>query len=161
MIDLSFNQLQQIDKETLKCPVNLTHIWLNNNQLQQIDKQTFNSLINLKEIYMSNNRLKQIDKDTFKSLCKLKTIELHNNKFKDDTELELNLEDSVEFASFRSGQVWLKVTNDLSLIKKVLKLVKFCIIFKRIIRLPIILCDQIRVRIVIMVSFEFLNLFRD
>ena len=81
-------------------------------KLTQIDKETLNGQTELTEIDLSLNELTQIDKGTFNGLTNLTEILLHKNLFYKNS-LELFLEDSVRFISFKNSY-----TNNISNIIK-------------------------------------------
>ena len=114
---LSNNQLTTLDKDTFSGLVNLRELRLDDNQIQTLDKDILRDLTKLEWIGVSNNQLETLDSDTFAGLNKAQEIYLHNNKFGEN--LELNLEESVKFISFRTGQDQWDPSNDIEFISKV------------------------------------------
>ncbi len=79
ILNLSKNQLTQINAYTFAWLPNLTHLSLSRNQLTQIHVDTFAGLHSLKELHLSGNRLTQIDRDAFAGL-RLIYLDLSGNE---------------------------------------------------------------------------------
>jgi len=117
-ISLSKNNLQSLHKETFQGLTNLKSIHLYSNILESIHGEAFKGLKNLQEISLASNCLQCIPKETFKGLKKLEKIWLNNNKLNDKIKLELNIEESVKFVTYKSGQSENVTSNDIELIIK-------------------------------------------
>jgi Leucine-rich repeat (LRR) protein len=102
VIDLSFNRLKVLSPIFFKNLNSLSIVSLNHNQIECLDSQLFKDLTNLTEIDLSNNRIKVIYSEIFKGLKKLVKILLHNNLFEGNY-LDLDVESSVKFVSFRNS----------------------------------------------------------
>lgn len=100
-VNISSNQIEKINNGVFNCLVKLTIISLSSNKINEIDHNAFKGCLNLNVIYLSNNNIKHLEKDTFTGLNQLNTIWLNNNEFKSD-KLELELEKSVKFISFKN-----------------------------------------------------------
>ncbi len=101
-LQLREKQIEHVEKETFTGLVNLYSIDLGQNEIKHLDKDTFSGLINLREIWLNNNQLEQLDKNIFKGLPDLRAIYLHDNKF-ESNELDLNLEQSVQYITYKNG----------------------------------------------------------
>jgi len=77
-LDLSYNQIQTIDQRLFKGLTCLTYLFLNNNQLTDMSSKLFKGLNHLTHIWLNNNEWSS------------------NN-------LELYIESSLEFISFKRG----------------------------------------------------------
>lgn len=80
IFNASHNQLANISK-LLQNVSSLTEIDLSYNKLETIDRNTFGGLNNLKAIYLSHNQLEHIDADGFADSPNLEIIDLSNNNF--------------------------------------------------------------------------------
>ena len=101
-IEMRDSQIDQIEVDTFQGLYRLMTIDLGQNQIVQIDKNTFSGLTNLREIWLNNNQLKYIHPETFSGLTSLRTIYLHENYF-ECKKLELTLEESVQYITFKNG----------------------------------------------------------
>ena len=72
------------------------------NKLKTLDPKLFRALGSLQEIDLSQNELTSIDVNQFKGLTKLNSISLQKNPWKNPDKLELAIERSVEFVSFKN-----------------------------------------------------------
>ncbi len=115
-IELQMNKIEVLQKDIFSGLVNLTHINLSINELKNLNEETFSELKNLKLINLSENSLTSLGQKTFSGLKKLEKIYLHNNKFGENS-LQLILEPSVLFVSFKSEQKNNRPSNDIALAK--------------------------------------------
>lgn len=94
------NYLKEFNKSIVNDCIQLKLINFSYNQIEYIQSNSFQGLVNLEEINFKRNRLKSIDKWLFRGLFKLKRIYLNGNLFPDN-KLQVHLEKSVEFISFK------------------------------------------------------------
>jgi len=94
------NYLKEFNKSIVNDCIQLRLINFSFNQIEYIQSNSFQGLVNLEEINLKRNRLKSIDKWLFRGLFKLKRVYLNGNLFSDN-KLQLHLEKSVEFISFK------------------------------------------------------------
>ncbi len=90
LIDLQYNKITKINKETFHGLKKLNSLNLQHNKITEMDKDCFNELVSLTELYLNSNELSNIDENTFQDLFNLEKIYLQNNKF--TSKLKLYLE---------------------------------------------------------------------
>ena len=83
VIDIWINRIKKIDPNTFKGLVKLEKLDLSNNEIEEIDFRLFESLSNLKSLWLFNNKLKRIDPNTFKGHDKLEILSLYNNQIEE------------------------------------------------------------------------------
>ena len=82
-IDLSYNKLTRLDKQTFKGTVKLTSLNLSHNQIEVLDSDLFSNLLKLDKILLNDNLLRSLAPNLFeKDIPSLKHINLSNNRFK-------------------------------------------------------------------------------
>ena len=80
ILDLSYNQIRQLNNSNFKCLKNLSTLRLNNNLISSINSDSFSNLTNLNYLYLENNKLTDIPNFLFyKHLVNLRTIDLSSN----------------------------------------------------------------------------------
>ena len=98
---MSQNQIETINENLFNGLVNLQTVNLFKNKIKTINQKLFKTCAKIYEIDLSENELSALELNTFKGLMYLNHIALHKNKWKSDDKLQLTLEKSVEFVSFR------------------------------------------------------------
>lgn len=80
-LDISGNNLQQLDRNTFRKSSRLRSVNLSRNQLQDLPRNVFDDLTDLSELNLSNNKIKDFAKnpEIFDYLRQLKTLDLSNN----------------------------------------------------------------------------------
>jgi len=78
-IDLSNNQLENLDPQTFRDVKSLRKLNLNNNQLIELNKCLFQNLVYLNKLDLSCNLIEELDHEIFKDLVNLTSINLSNN----------------------------------------------------------------------------------
>ena len=115
-IDLSYNKIKEINKETFDGLFVLIELLLNNNEIKHIGPNSFDSLVNLKLINLSFNQLRVFNAPTFNALINIVELYISNNhiEFLDwDNILNENLEvfdvhsNEITFMSLCNGTVTL------------------------------------------------------
>lgn len=89
-LDLSFNEIETIDKNSFYGSSSLNHLFLNNNRLTTMTLGCFRLLNNLIELNLSNNKIIKITYGTFTNLNHLKILNLKNNSIETLSEDTLN-----------------------------------------------------------------------
>lgn len=79
ILDLSINQISDIENETFQSFRNLRILRLQINNLQHINSTTFGGLMMLEELYLNRNMISDIDRDAFRVMINLHTIDLSEN----------------------------------------------------------------------------------
>ncbi|GAB6025721.1 hypothetical protein CHUAL_011705 [Chamberlinius hualienensis] len=79
-LDLRFNRISEIPKDSFKGHHKLTTLLLNNNQLTRLEDGAFDGLTNLRYLYLYKNSIKVIEKNAFEGLINLSQIYLHSNQ---------------------------------------------------------------------------------
>jgi Leucine-rich repeat (LRR) protein len=80
ILDLSNNNLTNIDKDLFKYNTQLQYLYLNNNKLTNLNKDLFKYNTQLQYLDLSYNKLTNLDKDLFKYNTQLQYLYLNNNK---------------------------------------------------------------------------------
>ena len=89
ILDLSFNQLQELPIGIFNGLNKLTGLNLSGNKLQILPTGIFDGLNNLQKLYLNNNQLKELPTDIFKGLHNLKHLTLNSESFMGDFLLSL------------------------------------------------------------------------
>lgn len=79
ILDLSHNQVSEIDAGSFNCP-QLNHLNLSYNCLTEIDDNTFQGASQLQSLDLSYNGIGKISKNSFAGLLELKTLYLSGNE---------------------------------------------------------------------------------
>lgn len=79
-LDLSFNNLTSLHRDTFDPIEKIRWIFLNDNRIEKLDDGLFKNLPFLQRLYLSNNRIVQIGVKTFMNVPKLSDLRLDNNK---------------------------------------------------------------------------------
>lgn len=79
ILNLAYNQLQQLQPKTFVGFQNLQLLDLTNNQLQQLQPQIFTELQNLQALFLGSNQLQQIQPQLFDGLQNFQRLFLYNN----------------------------------------------------------------------------------
>lgn len=89
-LDVKFNDVEEVDEDSLWGLPNLQYFIINNNKLKTLQKQTFIKNQKLKEVKANNNELKILHRDLFKNNFLLEKINFSDNKLKEiSTDLRL------------------------------------------------------------------------
>lgn len=78
-IDLSHNQIEDINPEVFSGIEKLEILWLDHNNITSLDRQTFSNLPNLLILHLRFNRLQTIDTNLFWHNIKLNELSLNDN----------------------------------------------------------------------------------
>lgn len=78
-LDLSWNQITNLNEQTINNLTNLEYFNLGFNKLTDLSHLIFSNLRNLKTIWLNNNNIKNLPGNIFVNNTKLKTIYLNNN----------------------------------------------------------------------------------
>ena len=76
---LKRNNFKKIYKETFEGFLHLNHLDLSNNEITDIDSYSFSYLIKLKSLYLRSNKLQTVNNIWFQNLGNLELIDLKNN----------------------------------------------------------------------------------
>lgn len=83
-LNLTHNRLQDltvlVEQKPNSCGKELTKLDISFNNLQKLDRNSFVSLTKLIEINLQKNQLSQIEADTFKEITKLQILDLSSNQ---------------------------------------------------------------------------------
>lgn len=79
ILDLSLNELYELNNHFFEDLTNLTDLILNDNFIRIIDSYTFSNLINLRNLELKNNDLHTIDRQLFAGLENVEIIDLSGN----------------------------------------------------------------------------------
>ncbi|KAM7355682.1 uncharacterized protein ACRADG_001667 isoform 2-T2 [Cochliomyia hominivorax] len=79
IIDLSHNQIKEINKNDFSHRTKLQEINLNYNAIEKLDQEVFLDLPRLQRLKLSNNLLTEIQPDTFAGASDLSLLDLSNN----------------------------------------------------------------------------------
>lgn len=101
LIRLDANKLKHLNGDLFKDQSKLVSLGVSFNFLTHLDASLFQGMTNLRQIDAANNQLSAVDKFIFKGLTVLDCVYLSNNRFLANKKLELFLEKSVEFISFK------------------------------------------------------------
>lgn len=118
-IDLSNNLIKKIGPEVFQALFGLRYLNLSRNQLEEITHRTFGSVPTLLELSLRDNLISLVKKDTFSSLISLQTLDLSNNAIEDIFTLSLSLfylDMSSNYISYIApGKVWPSMNSLVSL----------------------------------------------
>ncbi|TMW47796.1 hypothetical protein DOY81_007134 [Sarcophaga bullata] len=81
ILDLSYNDITTVDKNSFENFAHLKYLNLSNNALHTLDLEAFAKLRRLTELDLSNNRLEYLDERLFNRNKRLLKINLSGNKF--------------------------------------------------------------------------------
>jgi hypothetical protein len=93
--------------------ISLVTINLSWNLIEEIKQDSFKNLVNLINIDLNGNKISKIDRNAFSGLNRLVNIYMHSHKNRLNNRIELNLEESVKYISFKDT-----FENNKSLISK-------------------------------------------
>uniref|UniRef100_A0A336MVZ7 CSON004955 protein n=1 Tax=Culicoides sonorensis TaxID=179676 RepID=A0A336MVZ7_CULSO len=80
VLDISFNQLDDLGSKNFESQEKLYILMLNDNQLISLKKDAFRGLKELVELNLSNNRIEEIHHTAFNDLIKLIRLDMSNNQ---------------------------------------------------------------------------------
>lgn len=80
ILDLSYNEISTLGKDSFRGAYHLVDLFLFNNTLQKIDQDTFTYLKNSKSLELQCNRLEVIPKRLIYNLVSLNVLYLHKNQ---------------------------------------------------------------------------------
>ena len=81
-LNLSYNRIETLRKNTFMSIRKLNYLYLHNNRIQLIESNAFNNLQSLIELKLNNNKIKSITNDNYNGLnfkSSLKNLNLINN----------------------------------------------------------------------------------
>lgn len=87
-LDLSYNKINRLSKETFKNLTNLRLIRLSRNDLNQLDDGVFGHLKKLKHLDIDGNKLRELKPEVFAGLNKLTHLEIRD--LHEDFQLDFN-----------------------------------------------------------------------
>lgn len=85
-LNLSFNEISQLDEDILKSVQQLEELDLSNNKISNIHRNAFENSLNLTKIDLKKNKISDLNAETFLDLTMLDSLDLSHNP--------LNLQDS-------------------------------------------------------------------
>ncbi|XP_054710141.1 peroxidasin-like [Uloborus diversus] len=80
ILDLRFNKIREVKRDSFKNLKKLNTILLNNNHITKIEDEAFRGLGELRYLYLYKNRIKTIAGTAFKGLKKVEQLYIHFNK---------------------------------------------------------------------------------
>lgn len=104
-IYLKNSSIKYLHKETFKNLKILVELDLSENQIEQLDKQTFAGNDRLRIIYLYSNPIKQLIADQFPVLPYLRTIDLHNCQLTSIDETAFSNIDLLEYLNLKHNQL--------------------------------------------------------
>ena len=80
-LDLSFNQIKEIEKETFMFQFYLTNLILSNNEIEKIHDYMFENLSSLFQLKLDTNKIESIDDNAFKQVHAQTCSDLYQNMY--------------------------------------------------------------------------------
>jgi Leucine-rich repeat (LRR) protein len=96
-IDLSNNNINEIQKYDLRHYISIRTLNLSNNGMSNIDENLFQELVNLKHIYLSENNISYLSPTTFSRNLNLKKLYLRGNPLSLPNHTSLLVSDSITY----------------------------------------------------------------
>lgn len=105
ILNLSGNEITEIDSECLKDYKDLIKLSFARNSIHTIELFAFETVEKLSYLDLSDNRLEEIDDQIFERNAKLTSLDLSKNKFMFLKDKALIISDTVEFLSLRNSHL--------------------------------------------------------
>ena len=107
-LDLSFNNLRNLERNSFNGMVSLENLSLNNNEIRDIEDGTFLELNNLKQLNLSTNEISGVIEDisgSFSGLENLLTLDLSKNHIKNLKNTAFDGLENLEILNLQDNQI--------------------------------------------------------